>query len=146
MLDLNNKTIEELTQCRDTIRLELKKRKNQQFVQDCIPILKTAFGKCYIYRDNRYGNDSPFWDVYQRVIDIVIKKDVCTLIVERFETTCYGNSVYEINNIDFYNNSYILGIENGVDDIFNGYSPISVKIYNAKRKAFFNRIKKQIKV
>jgi len=144
MLNLKDKTIEELTQCQDTIRLELKKRKNQQFVQDCIPILKTALGKCYIYKDNRYGNDSPFWDVYQKVIDIVIKKDICTLIVEKFETTCYGKSIYEINNINFYNNSYT--IKNGVDDIFDGYSPISVKIYNAKRKMFFNRIQKQIKV
>jgi hypothetical protein len=93
------KTIKQLELERDKIQQQINKRAEEEFVKKQVPFLKSLVGKCFVYRDNSYGGDTPKWDVYKKVLDLVETKDGnFVFICKEFETDGDGNAKLETNN------------------------------------------------
>jgi hypothetical protein len=93
------KTIKQLELERVKIQQQINKIENDEFIKKQVPFLKSLVGKCFVYRDNSCGGDTPKWDVYKKILDLVETKDGSfVFICKEFETNGDGNAKLEITN------------------------------------------------
>lgn len=93
------KTIKQLELERYKIQQEIERINDVEFNKKQVPFLKSLVGKCFVYRNNSCGGDTPKWDVYKKILDLVeTKVGNFVFICKEFQTDGDGNTKIEINN------------------------------------------------
>jgi len=93
------KTIKQLKIEQSKIQQEINNIENEEFIKKQVPFLKSLVGKCFVYRNNSCGGNTPKWDVYKKILDLVITKDGnYVFICKEFQTDGEGNAKLETNN------------------------------------------------
>lgn len=69
------KSIKQLESERVKIQQQINKIEEEEFIKKQVPFLKSLVGKCFVYRNNSCGGDTPKWDVYKKILDLVETKD-----------------------------------------------------------------------
>ena len=69
------KNLKQLEKERAIIQGKINKIENEEYKKIQLPFLKSLVGKCFVYRNNSCGGDTPRWDVFKKVLELLETKN-----------------------------------------------------------------------
>jgi len=137
---MEKELLKNLIKERNKLDNEIYKIEKEEIEKKQKPRLKKMIGQCFVYRDNNFGKNSGYWDVFRRILDWVDTKEKgFNFIYEEIQINSEGGINWDIaTDMPYLNKEWW-----DADCPFYGYEKITNDEYNRAKESFLEEINTQ---